>query len=137
MQGRPRSCHEISRLRPAHARFQHVAPAWPLGDLTIDVKRHETAVIEDRLRAFERPDGWLLHDDAGVERIRIPQFSRQRVPARRVADAPDPLARGAEAVLTKNGRGDTAPALPPKSTISVAGCGTSSARSSIVTAVLL
>jgi hypothetical protein len=84
---------------PPHARLQHVARARPLGDLTIDVKRHETAVIEDRLRAFERPDGWLLHDAAGAERLRLLEFSRQRVPARHVADAPDPLARRAESGL--------------------------------------
>ena len=69
------------------------------------MKRHETAVIEDRLRAFERPDGWLLHDDAGPERLRRLELSRQCVPARRVADPPDPLARRAEGGLDEEREG--------------------------------
>src|SRR6185295_1222852 len=94
---------DFANLFVDDAELDDVAAAGAFRDLAVDMAGDEPAVIEDRLRAFERAVYRGLHQKAFGKRVLLIQPCQQRIARRLVADAPHTGACGTEGGLDEIG----------------------------------
>jgi hypothetical protein len=88
--------HERADLRPIDVYFEDIAAARSFDDLPVDVVGNEPAMVEYRLRSFERSGHLGLNDKPVGDIAPLFQHAHKVMPVARIADAPDAAARGSE-----------------------------------------